>query len=140
MNKLLTLSFPGGVVTDVIDMEGSFGKMFYLGHESVFFYDNEKQEKTDEIIGYEMLVYSQVTKKSYKINFKDSDIDLPVLQMRDEVILENPTVKFYHDVSAFTQGATVSISAENVRKAGNTQNNNQSSKKPEQQQKPKEQQ
>jgi hypothetical protein len=42
--QMLNLKFKGGDITGAIDLSSTFGKFFYLGHEPVFRFDEEKQE------------------------------------------------------------------------------------------------
>ena len=113
--QLLNLKFRGGDVTEIMDFEKTFGKLFYLGHETAYYFDEEKQELTDEVTGYDMVVVSEKTKKPYKVKL-DVNVDLSSLNPRDEVTLVDYKVRFYQDSGALTQGATVSISAMNVEK------------------------
>ena len=115
--QILNLKFKGGDVTKAIDLSTTFGKFFYLGHEPVFHFDEEKQEVTDDVVGYDMVVLSEKTKKPYKVKM-GLNADYSALSTRDEVTLIEPTSRFYQDNGALTQGATISISAEGVQKVG----------------------
>lgn|GEM_PF-3635532 len=123
MEQLLNLKFKGGDVTELVDLVKTLGKLFYLGYEPILRFDEEKQETTDEVVGYEMIVVSEITKKPYKIKFDQLDMDFSMLSARDEVQLINPVVRFYQDSGALTQGSTISISAEKVRKVDKKQIN-----------------
>jgi len=116
MTKLLNLKFKGGVVTEMVDLKKTFGEMYYLGSEPVLHYDEETQESTGEIVGYDVVIISENTKKPYKIKFDRTDLDFTKLKTRDVIELIQPVIRFYHDGGNLTQGSTISMSAENFRK------------------------
>lgn len=117
--SLVALKFPGGNVTDVIDFEKTLGNLMYLSHTPVFVYEegaNGRNERTDEITGYEMIVVSTKTKKQYKINFDRPDVDFKGIRIRNVITLDIERVGFYQDGGATTQGSTISIKAFGVKK------------------------
>lgn len=118
--RLLGLKFKGGDVTAVIDIDQTFGKFLYLGHEPVFKYDEETDARTEELIGYEVIVISSQTKKPYKVKFDHVEVDFTALRLRDEVVLVHPTFRFYQDSSSTTQGSTISIGAAHVKRVKRT--------------------
>lgn len=121
MEKLLNLKFKGGDITKITDLEKTFGKFYYLGSEPLYYYDEENQQQTDELVGYDMLVLSEQTKKPYKVKFNQINVDFTQLKSRDIVELIEPTIRLYHDGGALTNGATLSISAVGVKKMETSQ-------------------
>lgn len=139
MKKSARLKFIGGEVTHVMDFEATFGKFIYLSHESRIKYEEEAEQQTGEVEGYDVYVLSELQDEQYKVKLFNLDADLSQLKPHDIISLENPTARFYTDTLNPNLPA-VSLGAENIHKAGNTQNTNQSSSKKPEQQKPKEQQ
>ena len=118
MEKLNGLKFTGGNITDFIDFEKSFGNLLYIGHEPVFKFEGDGTERvrTDEVIGYEMIVASDKSQKTYKVKFDDAEVDLSGLVMEEIVELEGVKVVMYNGTSRTRQGIEVSISASGIVK------------------------
>jgi len=115
-DRMLALKFKGGDVSAVIDAPKTFGTLLFNGYEPVYKYDEENGAMTDEVVGYELVVISSKTKKPYKIKCDNVHADFSGLKLREAITLEGATYRFYQDASTTTQGSTISISVQDVKK------------------------
>jgi len=116
--KLVELKFHKGYVKDFIDFDQTFGDLIYMAHSPVYYYDEEERVFTDKVISHEMIVISDITGKTYGVEFEDPNTDLSSLDksipMQEIIKLKSPELQLYIDSRQTNQGTTIKIKATGI--------------------------